>query len=381
MKILNVSLLMAFIVLSCSDEPATFTKKEAPPHIESVRISDRWNLADTSGLNLVEVRVSDPQGFYDIKWVLLKVPTTSGVRTDSLYDDGGLNGSTDVLAGDGVFRNLFSAAHFTNVDETLDFKLVVSDNSDFRDSVTVPVIFAFNTPPLLNRISAPDSLNGDGAIHIVTAHVNDIDARLQDLSVTLDLMRDNISILAEAYLLSNAGDFAVSGDLIANDTVFSFKMDSTFAAGRKGNYRLNFVAIDQFRDSSATLSSAIFIENLAGEIISINLPESVVRPANIPISARVRDPQGITDIQRVFFELKDSAGNYIESFPGVRLQLTLFDDGDLDTHGDAIMDDSIFSIILAVTEQNIAETYTFEFYAVDKVGNVSLQKSAILEIL
>jgi hypothetical protein len=196
----------------------------------------------------------------------------------------------------------------------------------------------------------------------------------------MDIMQNNISILNEPYLLANDGEFETNGDAFANDTIFSLKIDSSFAAGRAGRYTLRFTAVDEFEDESNVITHDIFLENSAGRIISIDMPLVVTRPSNIPIRVLVTEPQGLDDVQRVFFELKDSAGNYIESFPGVRYQQDLYDDGDFDEHGDEQIDDAIFSIILRVDETNIAETYTLEFYLIDKVGNTSMINTSTLEI-
>jgi len=117
-----------------------------------------------------------------------------------------------------------------------------------------------------------------------------------------------------------------------------------------------------------------------GYIISTNVPDTVFRPADIPINTFVGDPQGIDDIQRVYFELKASDGTYIETSPGNHFQQNMFDSGNLTAHGDTTAGDSEFSVILSVTESNVADVYTLEFYAVDKVSNVSLMVSDTLDI-
>jgi hypothetical protein len=381
MKIFYFVTGIIFLLWACSESPSEPPGEEGIPVIEEVRLSTRWNLADTAGLNLVEVKIRNTGGFDNLNNVLIRVLDNSEIIfTDSLYDDGGISGSTDVIAGDGVFRNLFSTSVISRQEGSYTFNFSITDTRGNKDSTDILVTFGFNSPPQISGINIPDSLRSGSNPVILNVFAQDIDGVVSDISVLMDIMQNNISILNEPYLLANDGEFETNGDAFANDTIFSLKIDSSFAAGRAGRYTLRFTAVDEFEDESNVITHDIFLENSAGRIISIDMPLVVTRPSNIPIRVLVTEPQGLDDVQRVFFELKDSAGNYIESFPGVRYQQDLYDDGDFDEHGDEQIDDAIFSIILRVDETNIAETYTLEFYLIDKVGNTSMINTSTLEI-
>ena len=52
-------------------------------------------------------------------------------------------------------------------------------------------------------------------------------------------------------------------------------------------------------------------------------------------------------------------------------QLELFDDGNIDDHGDLIAGDGIYSRLIQINETNDKGTYRFEFQAKDRSGKSS----------
>jgi len=95
-------------------------------------------------------------------------------------------------------------------------------------------------------------------------------------------------------------------------------------------------------------------------------PDTVVvnEPTVIFISVEADDPNGMSDIEIVFFIVyrPDSTTN------GNRNQM--FDDG-LIEHGDQIAGDGVYSLVIQVDENNQKGTYRFEFQAIDRSGESS----------
>ena len=372
---------LLFLLLACSEEPVT-PKTGSKPEIVSVRLPDRWTLNSIDS-NIVEITVIDPQGFADLETVMMQVFNASSeqVFSGQLYDDGGLSGSMDLIAADGVFRNVFVGSDISQESGDFLFTFNISDktgNAAMEFSKTAA--FSFNQSPQIISATTLSVLESGMQSLVLNVIARDDDSPAENVNVYLDLRLNNTSIFNEPIQLANDGNIAENGDAFANDTIYSLIIDSTFAAGKSGNHTLVFFARDEFDDESNPVENDIFIENEKGYIITTEVPDTVFRPADIPIKALVGDPQGLDDIQRVYFELKASDGTYIETGPGSRFQQNMFDSGNLIAHGDTTAGDAEYSVILSVTESNVADVYTLEFYMVDKVSNVSLMVSDTLDI-
>jgi hypothetical protein len=109
-------------------------------------------------------------------------------------------------------------------------------------------------------------------------------------------------------------------------------------------------------------------DNLPPEIAnSVVDPDTAVVTAAIVIftSVEASDPNGQNDILKVFFVVykPDSSTNGNE--------LELYDDGNIDDHGDLIAGDGIYSLLIEVNATNDKGTYRFEFQAIDRGGKSS----------
>ena len=369
-KKIIIPLLGAIFASGCSDEPTKSTGA-VNPEIISLRIDNKWNLNATDS-NLVEVKVTDPQGFGDLKNVVVKVFDSANqlVFEDSLYDDGGSGGTTDLIAGDGIFRNLFLPKTVTDSSEgdyTFDFEIKDKANNSGGE-LKKDVTFAFNEAPAIINVVAPSQLLSGAETEFVYVTALDQDGTNQETKVFLYILQNEITV--DTRSISNDGNTAESGDLFANDSIFSFKMDSSFAAKKIGDYKMKFVAVDEFGDESVEIVKDIFIENKVGQILSVEMPDTVTRPADIQIKVKVNDPQGDADIDKVYFELQAPDGKFILDGKGEHQQFPLYNDGE-PFHGDESDIDLIYSVILKVTEKNAADTYTFYFNMIDWAKNTS----------
>jgi len=369
------------LLFSCSEEPVK-PRLDNIPLIESLRLPERWNLNATDS-SIVEIKVTVAQDFADLQPATMHVFNVSSqeIFSAQLYDDGGLSGSTDLIAGDGVFRNRFKGTDISAEAGSYLFTFNVSDGAgNTAEPISKTVSFNFNQPPQIYNLITPDILESGAQPFTINVGAADVDSDPENVNVYMDLLINNTSVLAEPIQLFNDGNVAENGDVFAGDSIYSLKIDSSFAAGKQGEYKMVFSAKDEFADESNIIQSSLQIDNDRSYIISTDVPDTVFRPANIPVKAVVGDPQGGDDIQRVYFELKASDGSYIESSPGNHLQLTMFDDGDLQNHGDTEANDSEYALILQVTQNNVADVYTLEFYVQDKVDNISLMASDTLDI-
>jgi hypothetical protein len=81
------------------------------------------------------------------------------------------------------------------------------------------------------------------------------------------------------------------------------------------------------------------------------------------MSVRADDPDGLEDIQEVYFRSLDSSDPQRKFF--------LLDDGDLAGSGDRVAGDGVFSIIVELLPGTPARTFRFAFQAQDTFGDTS----------
>jgi len=378
-KIVFALIISALFALSCSDEP-TNPQGAVNPVITSLRIQSQWNLNATDS-NLVEIAVTDPQGFNDLKSIAVKVfdDANQQVFMDSLYDDGGLNGSNDLLAGDGVFRNLFLPSAITSTTGVFTFNFNVQDRAGHNaEEFKKDISFGFNEAPEIQEIINPSQLLSGAETEFIFVNVSDLDGTNKNTKVFFDLLQNDQSVFAQPISMGNDGNVSENGDVFANDSIFSFKMDSSFAAGKIGDYKMKFVAEDEFGDKSLELIKDLFIENKTGNILSVSVPDSIALPAQgfttALVTAKVNDPQGLMDVDSVYFNSIKPDGSPANGNPFSMVDNGLpfnIDGNPLIEAGDKVEGDGIYSLSVFVFNNNLPGTYQFTFYMRDKVGNLT----------
>ena len=392
--IILVSVLSGFLPLQMCSDPVEDSKVEKIPVIEMMHTNLNWNLAETS-YNKVEAKVVDPQGVENIDSVTVTISTSTGsvVLNDLLYDDGAYYHSNDgdVIAGDGVFSNRFDAE--THIGTTVgDYQVEIQafdydgNQSDIVDT-TIHIGYSYKVE--IVNIQKPDTLKSGTEtefIYIALYHPEGLPAIS---GVSFNLYGHNSVALLETILMFNDGDFNNSGDLVAADSIFSFKMDSTFAAGYRGLYDIEFVVTDKYSNVTSSERLNLFLENEIGQIVELSVPDQMTRPTNPGsyvrelITAQIIDPQGLTDVDSVYFYSRKPDGTYANSGnPFVMVDngrpfnpANLFEET-----GDVTAGDGVYSFSLLLYNDALAGTYVFSFYMRDKVGNLTAVKTDSLEV-
>jgi len=381
-KLLKItfSILMISFLIGCSKDNNP-VQVGSNPVIEKISIRQKWNV-QSAAFNKIEVTVQDPQGFANLATVIFSV-TLSGSSTpifqDSLYDDGAYfnQNDGDVLAGDGVFSNKFSADNITPSKTTGDY--IFSFTAIDRDrNVSSPkvetVVFGINARPEILKVSAPDTFKSgvSGAVFAVTVSDSDGIDDITDVWFNSSGFGDQIHFF-------NDGDFANHGDEFAADSIYSVNLDSTFGAAKAGMYNIQYHIKDSFDETNLIIpSSPIYIENKTGKIISLSVPDTMHRPAanfhHRLLTAKVTDPQGLADIDSVyFFSLRPDTvlankGNPILLVDN-GLPFNIFNPAV--EVGDQDEGDGIYSFSLIAFDTTKTGTYKFSFYMRDKAGNLT----------
>ncbi len=381
-------LFVALIVLACSDrELPVQTTQSSQPVLQVHQIPSFVNPGKSF---FVSVKVEDEQGPQDIVSVTLTISRqgeATPLFTFELYDDGGAvhPDDGDVVAHDGIFSQKINWTPDGSARQKYAFTFVAIDKANLSsEPLLVTVVSLNNIPPEIINISMPDSLpsgfDGELLFEVTAIDSNGVDDLKQ--MTFRGVRNDTVFMTGELY------DDGTHGDRVAGDGTFTLSVDRTFAAGKKGEYTLEFRAVDQSDMQSEAATKKIVIGNDAPVLSDLQAPTEVQIPAsgNVErlITVRVDDPQGLGDIKFVgFMSLKPDS-----TYANGGLPIPMVDNGlplDLGRwsqqyFGDQVAGDGIYSITAII--QSTAETgnYIWTFYAVDFVGNESKKITHVITL-
>jgi hypothetical protein len=398
LNMINIIFLSCMIIIlsSCKQEKNILTLS-ANPVIDSITLPEKWNTR-LELLYKVEVKVLDAQGFANIDTVRMNVvdPDNSAlIFTDNLHDDGAFYypQDGDVLAGDGVYSNKFYAAQIVSAQSTAEYTIqftAIDKQGNLSIVQDRSVLFSPNYPPVIGTITAPDTFAVPRLRPVINMTVSDNDG----ISDITQAYFESQAVQGQARIfesdLFNDGNYELHGDEVAGDSVFSVRLDSAFMVDKKGSYLLWFHVLDSFLEKNEVVPwHELYVANTPPQIVDINLPEVMERPAASGayklgfLTAQVVDDQGLADIDSVYFYSRkpDSTlannGNYFVLVDnGLPFNLNQpLEQGDLQSG------DGIYSYSLLVYNTAALGTYTFTFYARDKAGNFSAVQSRTLTIV
>jgi hypothetical protein len=387
-KLILIQFLIFLLLLGCSEEDSPVTIGKVP-NIESINAADKWN-PRLARKYKIEVSVNDPQGPDNIKTVIMDVKRdTSGlvIFTDSLYDDGAYYHSEDgdVIAGDGVYSNRFLPNEISNplVPGLYLFRFMAIDHENNQSpDIDYLISFGENRPPEVVKVSAPDSFSVNAADGIIQATVSDSDGVEDVERVYFESQKTGSGQTRYEGELFNDGDPA-HGDLVAGDSVFSTILAVPFLIGKSGMYNLIFHAEDTFDEvNEIPLIHEILLRNNAPDYSDLSVPSQITVPAEPGeyarelITIKVEDPEGLADIDQVYFySLKPDT-----TFANYGQPIQLRDNGlpfniyrAADEVGDAVAGDGIYSFSLVAwgdTSKTMLGEYKLTFHITDKAGNM-----------
>ncbi len=125
-----------------------------------------------------------------------------------------------------------------------------------------------------------------------------------------------------------------------------------------------------------------------GQIIKTEVPDSIAIPPagyfnRALVKAWVEDPDGLKDVDSVYFYSQKPDGNYARG----GAPFTLVDNGKpfniqnpWEEAGDEKAGDGIYSLTILVDNEALTGKYIFTFYTRDKAGNLSEPKIDSIEV-
>ncbi|MCK4615158.1 MAG: hypothetical protein KAU14_10175, partial [Thermoplasmata archaeon] len=177
-------------------------------------------------------------------------------------------------------------------DGTFSIQVRCASGTQYSPSKTRDIIINNNVPPEITQfmLDGDEYQNGD-SIHI-TGKIKDENG-IDDIDSILLMLWDSGEVQVEAV------DLSIS-EIITTDYELP-KLE-------KGDYSLRLIVEDKSGETAET-SKGFLLENAVPEILSFQIDKSKIKEKEkITITAEITDADGMNDIARVVFEIRDSSG-------------------------------------------------------------------------
>ncbi len=238
-------------------------------------------------------------------------------------------------------------------------------------------------PPVITQTSVSDSLQilDENVTAVIWAQVQDPDGP-ENISSVQYYLRLPDGTPAYGGSPGELFDNGSQGDDSAGDGIFSSQIIFTNTA-LPGIYVFTFQAEDKAGGLSENAVDSMRLHKEAEEpdlgparIVSTDLPDSLQIPgltAEALVKALVEDPDGLQDIESVYFYSRKPDGTMANGGNPIYM----FDDA---SSGDETANDGIYSTGILITNSSQSGRYVFTFYALDKVGHLSDAETDSIEV-
>jgi hypothetical protein len=293
--------------------------------------------------------------------------TNKVIQTDTLLDDG-TNG--DIIPRDGVFSKTINPNFAAGKGGNYRFEIMAVDFENHSASQVVSPIVILdmveNLPPQISQAVVPENMYlTDSTLQFISIKVSDPQGLNDVQEVSCQIF--NPQEPANPNVVVNLQDAGQDGDAEAGDGIYSALISIDFTQKKVGTFSFRFQARDKAKNLSNPLVKTSKVANY------LNVPPAIsnlVAPAELTLSAldvvtanmtvAVDDPQGISDIQFVYFNSTKPDGK-----PAAGNPFYLNDDGNQSVSGDKVKGDGIYSITINLPPGTANGEYTFVFEAVD----------------
>ncbi|NIR51947.1 hypothetical protein GWO43_25550 [candidate division KSB1 bacterium] len=251
------------------------------------------------------------------------------------------------------------------------YGLLISTLMWFCSDDDNPVQMETTVVPEVTSLIAPSIIyNASPKKHTVSVKVTDPQG-LEDIeSVRYEIDKSGSATPSTQGELRDEGK---AGDIIPNDGTYATQIDGSFAQNDSGKFNLSVTARDLSGNVSNVDTAVILVrsgtENLPPEISAVQLPKRVAVDSlfEFVMTADVSDPEGLSDVQKVTYQL------FPPAHPNPTLTGQMLDNGQ---SGDTTAGDGTYSAELSTDLFTEAADYFFRFQAEDERGNKSPPKVA-----
>ncbi|MBC8204658.1 hypothetical protein ISS30_09185 [bacterium] len=388
--ILAAVISIALILSSCSEEDSGILEEQYnPPQVESISIPENMAFGLDEYKIFRVIITGEAQGSEVFCTIISGGQSAADFQ---LYDDAGYNvivdypeylseNSGDVVANDGIFTRRVNSL-FADNNAVYDVVFTVVDaNSDtiyYNDNSPLTINVYENAPPSLTIPNLPAVLDSTTLPHSLQTTVIDPQGREDIDSVYCELFQ-NLLPIGRTFSLQDP----------EMDSIFTYYIDSTFAAGLSGDYQFVFKAVDILGAVSPPIEMTASIANYSPYLNNPAIsPDSIIilpeigEITEVVITVSAGDYQGLGDIDTVTMDIERPSGLMSYDYPMADNGLP-FDTTKLllGYYGDETAGDGVFTTTKLYNNQAETGFHTFYIKAVDKVGNEAEPVSVILEII
>lgn len=242
----------------------------------------------------------------------------------------------------------------------------------------------FHSPPFVKSLAvSPSSINTDtinvgtqrlptDSLRIrvkATAQVSNPEGISNVKEVTARVFKPASQDLIQTAQLSSDGN---SPGGAADDATFSGVVSFVIVRSDIGDFKVEVTATNKTDLASNSLATFVSVLRLnkPPAVSDVVAPDSVsvgTSTVLLRLTVRATDPDGQSDIQRVFLNSFKPDGS-----PATGNPFQMFDDGDVNgLSGDVSKGDGIYSLIIQLPPNTTKGNYRFEFQAVDRSGAAS----------
>jgi len=234
-----------------------------------------------------------------------------------------------------------------------------------------PIFEESRTALRLLSVAAPDTLVSGSPPFPITATVLDSQQFVDPVEVAMRFGRGD-----------GIWSLSLQDTISPTTALFSAMFDSTLAAGLSGSQSLQLQAAVPGGGGSTMVTRGIFLENEPPVLFDPEAPARMERQTGERIQVRisVTDPQGAADVDSVYFKFRKPDGSFGgESEKAGGFHFLLVDNGV--QHGDEEEGDGRFAYNFKIVEDALLGSYSFDFYARDRAGNLGAVISTGFELV
>ncbi len=247
---------------------------------------------------------------------------------------------------------LVSIIFFAQCEEIPNDVIETESVNYFVENISSPDEFAFSQT---NTILKPFlTINNSQSVKSVWFVIKNEDGS-EEISDII-LMNTNNSTIKKTY----SGEFTFDENLLSGNYEIDFFVEDN--VNPNGN-NIKKVGIKKFKYYSEAA-------NLPPIISELNMPSHINTKSNFAFSIRINDPNGMNDIDSVYYQVKDPSGNLRRNSKNIS-KFPMFDDGKTAVNGDQIEKDGIYTVLLNFPDDSELGNWEFMFNAVDKSGLIS----------
>lgn len=178
---------------------------------------------------------------------------------------------------------------------------------------------------------------------------------------------DNDRLNKEPVILQDNGS-ASNGDSLKNDNVFSGRVDLA-QSYPNGKYRIDYFVLSSDGITRKVAESSFNYDNnqinFPPVLSDLVMPDSVNAGEMFVFTIKVTDPNGLNDVKKVSFKFIRKENSTVSD------PVDMWDDGNLEFHGDAVARDGIYSFKNSFSADVKGRTREFVFQAADRRDSLS----------